>query len=680
MLWLAFSVPCSIWSQVTGTVQVHGSAVNEAQTSRAGATLPAQTKPARAADEKAVPLTQVVQVRGLSQEVARGGVPVKLKGIVTDLSGYHNSFFLQDSTAGISIDRAEKAEVRVGDRVEVTGTSGAGLFAPTVLSSNVAVIGHGPPPAARRFGYGDLMEGAQDSQWVEVQGVVHSAKISDLFGREVLSLSLEMGGGSVNVLLQDFAGIDYDRLVDTMLRVRGVCTTSFNEKRQFVGLGMIVPDRADVDVVLPAPRDPFAIAAIPVRNVLQFGQGQHRVKVAGIATYQIPGRALYLQEGSDGIRIQTTSKDSAAPGDRVEAVGFPVMGEYAPILKDSFFRVVGHAAPVAPLRIDAKNAITQVMAFNHVPYDAQLVQLQGQVVESRVQAGQQVWIMRQGDGLFEAYLPMAAGGNWTREISAGSILLLTGVVSVQTDPDRNPVSFDILLRSRQDLAVLKKSPWWTPVRVLWLLAVFAAGIVLTILWVVMLRDRVRQQTRTIRESEEQFRYLAMHDGLTGLLNRGAILASLDGEIDRYRREDITLTVILADIDNFKRVNDTYGHLAGDEAVRRFGEALSGCVRSYDHAGRYGGEEFLIVLSGIRAEELASRLAELHGHISNLTVRDRETEFNITCTLGAIFLEPGQDIDRHLVLQQADQALYRAKEDGRARVEYGFLKRETVAKG
>jgi hypothetical protein len=352
MLLLAFSLSCLPWSRVVLVAKAHDALANEARLPSARATPLDRAKLAQAAaHQQAVPLTQIVQVRQLSQELARGSLPVKLTGIVTDLSGYHGSFFLQDSGAGISVDRAEKAEVRVGDRVEVAGTSGAGLFAPTVLSSKVVVIGHGPPPQARRFGYGDLMGGTQDSQWVEIQGVVHSARIADLFGRDVLSFNLEIGGGSVNVLLQDFARIDYDRLVDSTLRVRGVCTTSFNEKRQFVGLGMLIPDRKDVDVVLSAPRDAFAVPAMPVRNVLQFGQVQHRVKVAGIVTYQIPGQALYLQDGEDGIRIQTPSKDLAAAGDRVEAVGFAAMGEYAPILKDSFFRVVGHTAPVAPKRL-----------------------------------------------------------------------------------------------------------------------------------------------------------------------------------------------------------------------------------------------------------------------------------------------------------------------------------------
>jgi diguanylate cyclase (GGDEF)-like protein len=127
-------------------------------------------------------------------------------------------------------------------------------------------------------------------------------------------------------------------------------------------------------------------------------------------------------------------------------------------------------------------------------------------------------------------------------------------------------------------------------------------------------------------------------------------------------------VILADIDHFKRVNDTYGHLAGDMVLKQFVAAVSSSVRSYDHVGRYGGEEFLFVLTGTPSDSFETRVVEFQRSISNLTVRYLETEFQITCSLGAIQIEPGQDIvDQQLVLALADEALYQAKKDGRDRV-------------
>jgi diguanylate cyclase (GGDEF)-like protein len=178
---------------------------------------------------------------------------------------------------------------------------------------------------------------------------------------------------------------------------------------------------------------------------------------------------------------------------------------------------------------------------------------------------------------------------------------------------------------------------------------------------------VLERTIELEASQEELRRQATHDGLTRLLNRVAILSALDEEIARGRREGETLVVALADLDHFKRINDIHGHLAGDEALRRFAAALSENVRMYDRAGRYGGEEFLVVLSGVPPGEIADRLEELHSNISNLTVSQGETTFPITCSLGATLIEPEQDgVDPKAAMAVADLALYQAKLDGRNR--------------
>lgn len=159
-------------------------------------------------------LEKVKQLRQLSSAQAERLIPVKLTGVVTDLSGYKNSFFFQDETGGISVDRTDSADVHAGDRVEIIGTSGPGLFAPVVLASRVIVTGQSPPPATHRFMYGDLFGGAQDSQWVEIEGIVHFARIEEVDEHTVLHLRLEIGGGPVNVMLQDFTEVDIAHLVD----------------------------------------------------------------------------------------------------------------------------------------------------------------------------------------------------------------------------------------------------------------------------------------------------------------------------------------------------------------------------------------------------------------------------------------------------------------------------------
>lgn len=179
---------------------------------------------------------------------------------------------------------------------------------------------------------------------------------------------------------------------------------------------------------------------------------------------------------------------------------------------------------------------------------------------------------------------------------------------------------------------------------------------------------VHERTRELEASREQLRILATQDGLTGMLNHLAIMEALNAELERARREGRTLVVAMVDLDHFKRVNDAYGHLAGDEALRTFAAALSAATRFYDHAGRYGGEEFLLVLANVPREAAAGRLANLHRSISNIEVRFGESSFRITCSVGAVVFNPGEGFERaESLLASADAALYAAKENGRNRV-------------
>lgn len=178
---------------------------------------------------------------------------------------------------------------------------------------------------------------------------------------------------------------------------------------------------------------------------------------------------------------------------------------------------------------------------------------------------------------------------------------------------------------------------------------------------------VRERTRELEKSRELLRIQATHDSLTGMLNRAGILRVLASEMDRARRDATTLVIALVDLDHFKRVNDAYGHLAGDEALRWFSAAVESAKRSYDHAGRYGGEEFLLVLPQVPLEAVTARLAALHASISCLRVQTREAGFTFTCSLGATVFQPSQlDATLEILLATADKALYAAKAGGRNR--------------
>jgi diguanylate cyclase (GGDEF)-like protein len=187
----------------------------------------------------------------------------------------------------------------------------------------------------------------------------------------------------------------------------------------------------------------------------------------------------------------------------------------------------------------------------------------------------------------------------------------------------------------------------------------------------MVLERTREleeRTRELEASREQLRIQATQDGLTGMLNHVSIMRALAAEMERARREKKTLVMAMVDLDHFKHINDVYGHLAGDDALRSFAAAVRAATRAYDHAGRYGGEEFVLILTEIPLEAVEQRLATLHASISNIEISNGEFHFTVTCSIGATAYTPSQGIrSAESLLAIADQALYAAKEAGRNRL-------------
>lgn len=371
------------------------------------------------------------------------------------------------------------------------------------------------------------------------------------------------------------------------MRLRGVCATDFNQKRQFVSLDLYVPSQKFMTVLEPARVDPFAASAMPIGNALQFGQAQHRVKVSGVSTYQSSDRGIYLQNGNNGIRIQTIAAQFIETSRQVDAVGFPALGEYGPILEDAFLRELGPATPIVPLRIEAQNVITQDGDFYQVPYDQQLVQIKGMVEESHVAGGKRVLILRDRNEVFEASFPLSGKGS-APVTDIGSLLLLTGICVVHVDLDHNPVSFGILMRPVPDIVVLSRASWWTAAHTLAILAALTGLMIVVILWVVILRNRVQHQTNVIRQSEERFRHLAQHDYLTGLPNRLMLEEHITHCLEVCTAEHTIAAVFTIDIDYCKRINDTHGHIVGDECLKIVAARLRGTVRKVDVIARIGG--------------------------------------------------------------------------------------------
>jgi len=181
--------------------------------------------------------------------------------------------------------------------------------------------------------------------------------------------------------------------------------------------------------------------------------------------------------------------------------------------------------------------------------------------------------------------------------------------------------------------------------------------------------RILDLQEELVSARESMRRAATHDSLTGLMNRGEIVGMLVRELERARREHKPVGVILGDVDNFKRVNDTLGHLFGDEALREVGRRLRAQLRVYDGVGRYGGEEFLLILPNCDLPNALARANELRETVASTPVVCSGEERLITMSMGVAVSDCDGKNEVEMLLNRADAGLYAAKESGRNRIEH-----------
>jgi diguanylate cyclase (GGDEF)-like protein len=189
-----------------------------------------------------------------------------------------------------------------------------------------------------------------------------------------------------------------------------------------------------------------------------------------------------------------------------------------------------------------------------------------------------------------------------------------------------------------------------------------------------LRLRLRAGRRIVELQNEliaardTFQIKASHDSLTGLWTHGEILAILVKELSRSERERGCLSIIMIDIDHFKQINDTYGHITGDTVLRLTAQKMQSLVRTYDSIGRYGGEEFLFILPDCSIECAAAFAQRLCSCISSESVDTSEGKIPVTISLGVATSGKEMRRNEHSLVKAADRALYKAKINGRNRVE------------
>jgi diguanylate cyclase (GGDEF)-like protein len=176
-------------------------------------------------------------------------------------------------------------------------------------------------------------------------------------------------------------------------------------------------------------------------------------------------------------------------------------------------------------------------------------------------------------------------------------------------------------------------------------------------------DLLEQEKKDLLRESNRMRHEAEHDGLTGLWNHRIIVERLNEEMSRSFRNGTPLSVVLIDVDHFKKINDTFGHLAGDLVLKEVSAIFTSALRSYDGVGRYGGEEFLLILPNCEIESALLRAEQLRQAVQSAQIMDGDTMLQVTASFGVASAFPAH-YEAETVIRAVDTALYQAKSNGR----------------
>jgi PAS domain S-box-containing protein len=447
--------------------------------------------------------------------------------------------FVQDSTGGIYIEAPPRnLGLAAGDLVEVKGVTGHGWFSNQIEKPEIQILGRAPLPAPLRPRYEEVALGQQDSQWVEIAGIVHSTQIQE--PSKELDLSLSVGLGRIRVVVQNYPASAPAKLLDSKIQIQGVCGGIFNAKQQLIGIVVYVQDLNSLRVLEPGTLTAETPSVESIRDLARLNErttSGHRVKVRGIVTLQRPFSALYIKDATESLEVETSQPTTVQPGDEVEVWGFPALGEGSRKLEDAEFRKLASGPPPVPVDISLEEALQG-------NFDSSLVRLEGRMFRAiTIGDSPPSLLVVAGHVAFRAQVLGEGAREALARLPGGSRLRITGVCEVLTEEKGSPPAFRLLVRSPHDVEVLDKAPWWNLQRTRNVLGLMGAMMLAAAAWVILLRRQVRSKTEEIRE----------------WLRREAALK------DRYRNllENAIDMVYTRDLEgNFTSVNNTLVKVLG----------------------------------------------------------------------------------------------------------------------
>jgi len=442
-------------------------------------------------------------------------------------------FFVQDATAGIYVEGnvSIKYPHLLSQFVELEGVTGPGKFAPVIREIKLRVLGDGVMPKPQLFPFSELANGQHDSQWAQVRGIVRSAAVDRTSWREpAMAMRVASEGGEFSVRVPIAHEQDFSSWVDSEVLIEGVCGSLYNANRQLTGILFYVPRLSFIAMEAPATE-------VPLSTLLRFSAAEgsrHRVRVRGIVGYQQPGSALFLQSQGKGLRVLTQQATPLEIGDLVDVLGFPAMGDSAPMLEDAVFHRLGHEHVPEPVKLNLRTPWEE--------FDSAVVTTDAKLLNRQAQPDGLRLTLQHNDVFFDASLPAGPAAERLSAIPLNSEVRVTGICLVRSGGLwRTPQSFRMLLRLPGDVIVLTTPSWWNSRHTLWLLGITGGVLLAVMVWVVVLGRRLQEQMAVIRQKlrsgavlEERNRIAReLHDTLEQEL--AGITMQLDLAVDCFQR-------------------------------------------------------------------------------------------------------------------------------------------------